>query len=361
MSYSSALGGAERALVDVATGLEETPTLLCPLGPLAEAALAAGLRVEPVRARRLERRGSAVDRVAAPLRIAALAREVRRATSEKRPDQLVAWSMRSLLACSGALTGLRPRPKLVFQHNDLLPDPFVGAAVRAAARRADRVICFSEAMARDLDSRGSLTARVHVVHPGVDLGRHAPAGPLPKGPRALWLGAIAGWKRPDLALEIVASAAHRLPGLHLTLAGGSIGEGGESLLAVLRERAERPDLRGRVTFAGRLADPRPALAACGCLLHTADREPFGLALVEALAAGRPVVAPAAGGPLEIVDAGCGRLYSPGDAQAGADALAGLLEDPDAAARMGAAGRARAERLFSLDAARERYRSLLDVW
>ena len=51
------------------------------------------------------------------------------------------------------------------------------------------------------------------------------------------------------------------------------------------------------------------------LLHCADDEPYGLALVEALAAGRPVVAPAAGGPLEIVADGAGRLYPPGDADA----------------------------------------------
>ena len=48
------------------------------------------------------------------------------------------------------------------------------------------------------------------------------------------------------------------------------------------------------------------------LLHCADREPWGLVLIEALAAGRPVVAPAAGGPLEILDRG---LYPPGDADA----------------------------------------------
>jgi len=62
------------------------------------------------------------------------------------------------------------------------------------------------------------------------------------------------------------------------------------------------------------------------VLHCADREPFGLALVEALAAGRPVVAPAAGGPLEIVTTASGRLYTPGDADAGAAALRGALAD-----------------------------------
>ena len=56
-----------------------------------------------------------------------------------------------------------------------------------------------------------------------------------------------------------------------------------------------------------------------------------MVLLEALASGRPVVAPAAGGPLEIVTAGAGRLYAPGDARAGAEALRAVLATPDPAA------------------------------
>jgi glycosyltransferase involved in cell wall biosynthesis len=93
-----------------------------------------------------------------------------------------------------------------------------------------------------------------------------------------------------------------------------------------------------VRFLGAVDDPRTALAPAQLLLHAADREPFGLVLVEALAAGRPVVAPAAGGPLEIVTPGCGRLYPPGDAEAGAAALRAVLADPGL--RAGARERAR---------------------
>jgi glycosyltransferase involved in cell wall biosynthesis len=70
------------------------------------------------------------------------------------------------------------------------------------------------------------------------------------------------------------------------------------------------------------------------LLHCADREPWGLVLLEALATGRNVVAPAAGGPREIVTPGAGRLYTPGDATAGAAALLAQLKnlEPSAARR-----------------------------
>ena len=83
-----------------------------------------------------------------------------------------------------------------------------------------------------------------------------------------------------------------------------------------------------------------------------------MAVLEALAAGRPVIAPAAAGPAEIVDRSCGVLYEPGDARAAAAALSGLLDDPQRASALGTAGRARARREFDLDTARARYASVV---
>jgi len=359
LSYSPELGGAERLLLDVAAGLDEPPALACPPGRLMAAAREAGLAVQPLRPRRLELRASLADRAAAPLRIAGQARELRALLGRARPRVLVGWNMRGLLVASAALRGLRRPPALVFQHNDFLPGPAIAAAVRAAARGAARVSCCSRAVAAELDPRGALAGRLRVIAPGVDAGGFGPVAPPPADrAEVLLLGAIVGWKRPQLALEAVALAAPRLPALQLTLAGGPLGDEGERLLGQLRRRACAEDLRGRVSFAGALADPRPALARASCLLHCAEREPFGLALVEALAAGRPVLAPAAGGALDIVDEGCGRLYEPGDAVAAAAALVELLGAPGLAARLGGAGRERAERVFSLERARGEYRELL---
>ena len=286
----------------------------------------------------------------AAARIAAAAREVRQRVRALEPEVVIAWNMRAVLAAAVALAGIRERPRLVFQHNDLLPGPAVARAVRLAARKADLVVALSKAIADDL----ALPATV--VHPGVDLDRFTPA-PLPERPRVLVLGAIGDWPRPDSALEAVAVAARELPDLRVTFAGAPIDAAGEKLLASLRARAALPDLDGRVSFAGSVTDSAAALADATSLLHAADREPFGLALVEALARGRPVVAPAAAGPLEIVDETCGRLYEPGDAHAAATALVEAVRD---APRLGAAARERAERHFDLTAARERWRAATSV-
>jgi glycosyltransferase involved in cell wall biosynthesis len=356
VSYTSLLGGAELILLDHATALAGPVVLACPEGPLAERARAAGIAVEPLAARRVELRASLRDRIAMPLRIAAQARELRRIVAARQPRCVVAWGMRALLACAPATRGPQ-QPPLVFQHNDLLPGPLVGRAVHSAARRAELTIALSQAIADDLLDRGRLPAPVEVLRAGVDLQRFGPSAPAPGPPTVLVLSAIAGWKRPDLALETVALVARELPGLRLRVAGQPVADSGARLLAKLERRAAEPDLAGRVDFVGQVDDVPAALAAATCLLHCSDREPYGMALVEALACGRPVVAPAAAGPLEIVDAGCGVLYPPGDAAAAAVALVDAI---GRARALGVAARVRAEARFDHATARARFAELIDT-
>jgi N-acetylglucosaminyl-diphospho-decaprenol L-rhamnosyltransferase len=358
VSYSGLFGGSERVLIDLTTGLGGDPVILCPEGPLADRARAAGIRTFTVPQRRLELRATARDRVATPLRIAALAREVRDLTRSLRPDVVFGWGTRAAMACAAALSGLEPRPRFVFQNNDILRGPVISQAVRAAARRADLIVAPSAVVARDLDTDGTLAARTVVVPPGVDLAHFEP-GDADRPREALLLGAIVGWKRPRLALEAVALAARELPDLKLRVAGPVIDTEGERIMELMRRRAELPDLAGRVEFAGPLADPAPALSRAGCLLHCSDCEPFGVVLVEALAAGTPVVAPASCGPAEIVAPACGRHYLPGDAAGAARALVEVLGDADRARALGQGGRERAVELYSLAGSRRRYAEVID--
>jgi glycosyltransferase involved in cell wall biosynthesis len=336
VSYAGVLGGAERILLDCATRLGEPVVVACPEGPLASGVLAAGLGHAALPERPL-RLGAVHVRA-----LASLARDIDELTQRRRSCALVAWGARAVIAAGL----LRRRPPLLAAHMDLLPRRGVRAAARWATRRADGVVAASEAIARDL-----ATPRATILRPGVDLDRWTPA-PLPDGdPRALVLGALVPWKRADLALEVTA----RIPRLRLELAGAALPGDADRFVRALEARAAAPDLAGRVTFLGAVGDPRTALARAHCLLHCSDAEPWGLALVEALAAGRPVVAADAGGPREIVADGAGRLFPPGDADAAAAAVRAVLADPAAPA----AARARGER-FSVEAGAAAFAAALEA-
>ena len=315
VAQTGLLGGAERVLLDWSRALERPALLACPPGPLADAATAAGLEVLVLPERSLRRRGR-TGRAAFDL--AGLARDLARLARRRRPAVVVASGRRPILAAAAVpLSGAC----LVALQHDLPPGPALALALRAATARSSAAVATSHAAARAAGQRAS------VIHPGVELARWAIADPPPGPPRALFLGALVPVKRAELALEIAA----RVPGLSLDLAGAPFADDPPGYAAALHARAAQPDLAGRVRFLGAVEDPRTALSAAHCLLHCGEREAFGLALVEALAAGRPVVAPAAGGPLEIVTPACGRLYTPGDAASGAAALRSILADAGAPA------------------------------
>ncbi|WP_028066341.1 glycosyltransferase [Solirubrobacter soli] len=309
VSYSGLLGGAERVLLDAVTRIERPLVVACPDGPLADALREAGIAHAGVAERPLK------VGLAHMAGVAALARDIRRL----KPEFVVAWGARAVLAAR-----LESRPWLAV-HHDLLPGRAIRAVVKAASKDANGVAAASQAIARQIGKR------VTVLHPGVDLDRFTPR-PRPDGPpKVLVLGALVAWKRPELALEI----AKRLPEAHVTIAGTTL-PGDDGGL----ERRLRAEAGPNVTIAGPIDDVPQALAEHHVLLHCADEEPYGMVLVEALAAGRPVVAPNAGGPREILAEG---LYPPGDAAAAADGIERALADPQAGAR----ARRRAEEHFDV--------------
>ena len=219
------------------------------------------LAADARRARRRRRAGSAGSR--------STPRGWRAATG---PAALVAWGARAVLAAAAAPRAGAP---LLAVHHDLLPSAGVAAAVRAATLRADGAVATSEAVARDL-RRGGVT----ILHPGVDLAAWPPCRAA-GGPAARARARRAG--RRGSAPTSRSRSPRACRSCELELAGAPLPGDGDGFVAALRERAAAADLAGRVTFAGALADPRPALARAHVLLHCADAEPFGMVLLEALA------------------------------------------------------------------------------
>ncbi|MGZ4246553.1 MAG: glycosyltransferase, partial [Solirubrobacteraceae bacterium] len=245
ISYSAAAGGAERLLLDWADAVPGDALIACPEGPLAAAARAAGLSTLVLPRRSIELRSSTSARRRAAQAMVAHAAEVRRLERNLDPDLMVAWGMRTAIA---RLRGAPTRP-YAFVHNDFAPGRLIGAAIRAAAGKASLVVVPSRAVASDLDPRGRLARRLHVIAPGVDTDRFAELdGPPAEPPEVVVLGALVGWKRPDLALEAMSIARQRIPELRLRVLGAPLGGAGEELLVSLQARAAKPDLAGAVSF-----------------------------------------------------------------------------------------------------------------
>jgi glycosyltransferase involved in cell wall biosynthesis len=151
------------------------------------------------------------------------------------------------------------------------------------------------------------------------------------------------WKGHTLVMDALAGL-HALPWVWWIVGGA---QRPEELAYVdeLRAAAGRLGVADRVRFPGERRDVRQLLAAADIYCQAnLGPEPFGIAFIEALAAGLPVVTTAMGGALEIVDDSCGILVPPGDVMALAASLRRLVADPALRARLSSAGPARASQV-----------------
>jgi len=147
-----------------------------------------------------------------------------------------------------------------------------------------------------------------------------------------------------------ATAQLKQRGLNLmALIVGSTSAGNEDHLVQLQSLARELKIEDSVLFTGEMADPRGAYAAMDVMAMTsAQPEPFGGVVMEAMAMGLPVIATNIGGSLDqVVEGVTGLFVPPGDPAALADAIEKLMRDPELRQRMGAAAVERIRQHFSL--------------
>jgi glycosyltransferase involved in cell wall biosynthesis len=280
----------------------------------------------------LARRGNDVERAVLTSRsggrakYARLAARVVAAARRFRPDVVYAH----FLVPTGLLATLAGRaPLVVTAHGQDVANigaiPGVRAATTALVHRAAAVIAVSTYLRHELERKVPAAAgKMHVIDSGVDLERFAVTMP-PDGPPAyLCLGALTERKN----VVRLAEAFSRLEEGMLTFAGDG----------PLRAQLEGRD---RVRLLGAIPHERvpELLARSRVVCQPSLVEPFGQALLEAMASGRPVVATKIGGPTEFVPADAGRLVDPYDVGAIAAAMreAAGLPVPNPAARAAAEG------------------------
>jgi glycosyltransferase involved in cell wall biosynthesis len=182
--------------------------------------------------------------------------------------------------------------------------------------------------------------RIHAVYNGIDLARFAPDEGRRSARRALWrlrgddiLLVAAGRLSPEKGHGDLLATAIRLQREHPRLKLAICGEG--PLAAELARAGGRGTAPGAILLPGLVKDMPSVLAAADIFVHPALYEGFGLACLEAMAAGLPVVATRVGGLPELVRHGQdGFLVPPGDMDALAAALRLLVDSPGRRAWMG---------------------------
>jgi phosphatidylinositol alpha 1,6-mannosyltransferase len=210
-------------------------------------------------------------------------------------------------------------------------EAFAWRWLRGIHNRAARTLAPSTVTATGLLGRG--IGNVWLWGRGVDTRRFDPARRSPQiraelAPEGELIVGYVGRLAPEKRVELLAGIT-ALPGVRLVIVGAGPAE------PVLRERLPAARFLGE-----RRGDELAAVyASLDVFVHSGPYETFGQTLQEAAASGLPVVAPAAGGPLDLVEDGLtGYLVPPGDQDAFAAAVARLAADPQARTAFGAAGR-----------------------
>ncbi|UJW36803.1 glycosyltransferase [Saccharothrix sp. AJ9571] len=280
------------------------------------------------------------------------ARLTRTAVRKFRPDVVIAHNVSASVSAKLAIIGQRV-PLLTVFHGVAEADyrtsarilrhtsdvvvavaPVIAGRLRSAGLPRPKVIRNAVALPSEMDSREAVRASLR-LSAGV--------------PVALCLARLEPQKRHDVLLDAWA----KVSGDAILLIAGD-----GSLCEELQERSAELGLGDRVRFLGDRTDGPALLAAADVTVLTSDWEGLPIALLESLAAERPVVATDVDGVREVLSAGGGLLVPPGEPDAVAQALRKMLDDPGERSCAAAAGLATIRREYHPDALMESYDELL---
>ncbi len=348
------LCGGERSMLSTLDGVQAAGFRIMaaapPAGPLAEALAAKGIEqiafsaIEPGGGRRPQD---------------VLRNDLERLLRRCRPDVLHANSL-SMGRLSGPVAAETGVPSIAHLR-DIVRLSHQGVD---DLNRHRRLLAVSQAVRRHHCAAGMDSAKTHVVYNGVDLARFRPRPPtgylhremgLPPDARLLGtIGQICLRKGQDVLVQAAAQIAGRFPKVHYLVIGKRHSRKRESVEfeARLHDAAQRGPLAGRLHLVGERDDVDHLLNELAFLVHPARQEPLGRVLLEAAAAGVPIVATAVGGTDEIFppDTNTARLINHDRPAVLAEAIAELLVDRPKRLALAQAARSRAESAFGLDRA-----------
>lgn len=232
---------------------------------------------------------------------------------------------------------------------------------RAFFRRCAAIFAHSEAIKSGfLGSPSFMPAdEIEVMYPGVDIQRFHPTvngirlrfevNLAPNAPVVALVARFQNVKGHEVFQEMAKQVALQVPHVRFLVAGENTQTRTDDTYKqrILHNARTEPLLRNRMIYLGFRPDVEHVIGAADVVVCSSHFEGYGVVNIEAMACGKPVVSTNHGGPAEtVVNGETGYLVAPGDAAALASRVIVLLNDPDLRQRIGAAGRARVEAMFS---------------
>jgi glycosyltransferase involved in cell wall biosynthesis len=277
--------------------------------------------------------------------------KVRQLLRQLKPDVVHTHQIGALFYAGPAARREKVRAVVHTEHiNNVAKSPTLNKKIRTrllwglAGAYADRFCCVSDDIAEAVKAFGTVPPRkVSVVLNGIDTDAFDSAGDseslrrrlgIPSGAPVIGtVGRLNEVKRQDMLIRAFAKIADQNPTPHLLLVGDGPAFGS------LRELVVLLGLADRVHFAGYQARPEHFLHLMDIFALSSRLEGMPLAILEAWAAGRPVIASRVGGvPAIVTDGATGILFESGDEAALTHAISGLLANPSEVQRLGEAGR-----------------------
>jgi glycosyltransferase involved in cell wall biosynthesis len=353
------VGGTESHILDLASGIDRSrfDVSVCTLksgGRIAEELRARGIKVFSVNGT-----GKLDARVL--FRLLKIIRD-------ERPDVIQAFLFWANVAARICGRILRTCLIVSSYHDEIISEGWIVRLVdRLTLKWTHAILCCSEAVRHSVLSRiGGKSDHIRVIPFGVDVDRFRYASAASRQELGLFdegpvIGSVCRLVEPKKGLRVLLGAMCELtrrlgkPPCQLLIVGdGPAREGLETL-------RDRLGLSPWVVFTGTRRDIPRVLHALDAFVLPSLYEGFGIAILEAMAAGKPVVATTVGGIPEFVVPGeTGLLVEPENATALAEAIASLLGDPERARQMGIRGLARVVAGFHMSTVIRRHEQVYEA-
>jgi glycosyltransferase involved in cell wall biosynthesis len=226
-------------------------------------------------------------------------------------------------------------PQVIHLHYNV--EPSLGIEVLHRLKTVPGLVCVSEYIRRQAIENGIAEERTEVLPntvqpmppppPGTREAVRRELGIADDAPVFAFVARLAHNKGHVDTLRAFSAVARQVPSARLLVAGD--GPFSRMLEKLVRELS----LEGHVHLLGHRKDVPALLAASDAFVHPSRQEPFGLSILEAMAAGLPAIAYREGGPAEVIREG-GLLVEPGDVKALAEAICRLARDRELSERLG---------------------------